>query len=214
MRQNYKFFIKDVPIILTEQPLTLEDKGKETLVIEGADTNKIKDSIEYAETNPFHSRIVIQDNEINKLFQQFKSFFSIVEAAGGMVWSPQQTLLLIYRHQKWDLPKGKMEAGEEPEETASREISEECGVQDISINEFVTTTYHTYWQKNQRVLKITYWFDLISNDPQNINPQTEEGIETIRWMDTNGLQKAMVNTFPSLKILFELGIDKMKDPDF
>jgi len=210
MRQNYKIFIKEIPVILTDQPLAKSDRGKETLVITEANADKVKDAIEYAEANAFHSQIILQHGRVNQLFKTFRSFFNIVEAAGGMVWSPQNALLLIYRHQKWDLPKGKIEEGEDPEKTALREIEEECGVRELTLNDFVTTTYHTYWQQDQRVLKVTYWFDLGCEDPENINPQTEEGIETIRWMDANGLRKAMANTFPNLATLFQLGLERLE----
>lgn len=133
-----------------------------------------------------------------------------MEASGGMVWSKEKALLLIFRHNKWDLPKGKIEDEEAPEETALREVKEECGIQELTLNEFIKTSYHTYWQHDNRFLKITYWFELLCNDPQNINPQTEEGIETIRWMDANGLHKALENTFPNLRTLFRLGLEKMK----
>ncbi len=197
-------------MILTNSELTSTEEEKDTLIIKDADQDKIKDSIDYAEAHPFHSSIILHSKDIGSLFRQFKEFFQVIEAAGGMVWSPEGALLLIYRHQRWDLPKGKIEAGEDPDEAAKREVKEECGIRDLHLNGYVQASYHTFWQHDQRVLKITYWFDILCQDPQNINPQTEEGIETIRWVDNNGLEKALENTFPNLQMLFRVGLDKMR----
>jgi hypothetical protein len=64
----------------------------------------------------------------DKLWQDFTSCFRIIEAAGGLVWNPRGEILFIYRRGKWDLPKGKVDVGEEINEAAVREVKEECGL--------------------------------------------------------------------------------------
>ncbi|QQS63451.1 MAG: NUDIX domain-containing protein [Chitinophagaceae bacterium] len=54
--------------------------------------------------------------------------FKIVEAAGGIVQNENKEILFIYRRNKWDLPKGKIEKKELPENAAAREIEEETGI--------------------------------------------------------------------------------------
>ena len=51
-----------------------------------------------------------------------------VHAAGGLLTDEAGRLLCIHRIGHWDLPKGKLEAGEALEEAAAREVQEECGV--------------------------------------------------------------------------------------
>jgi ADP-ribose pyrophosphatase YjhB (NUDIX family) len=51
----------------------------------------------------------------------------IVMAAGGLVENEHGEILLIYRKKHWDLPKGKLDAGETLEECAVREVEEETG---------------------------------------------------------------------------------------
>ena len=53
-----------------------------------------------------------------ELWDLFKSQFKWIEAAGGVVLNDTNEILLIYRLDKWDLPKGKLEKGEEPNEAA------------------------------------------------------------------------------------------------
>ena len=53
--------------------------------------------------------------------------------------------------------KGDDEAGETIEATALREVAEECGIDKLSIDQFLTTTYH-YFYRNENCLKKTHWF--------------------------------------------------------
>ena len=185
-------------MIITNSPPYGAYDDTNILVVNADYPDQIKQSIDKAETDPaYHSTYLVATNP-DQAFQAFQSYFQPVEAAGGIVWSPYGAILLIFRHGKWDLPKGKLEQGESISEAAEREVAEECGIKALTLNYFYGTSYHTYWQFNQRMLKITYWYDMSCTDPQNINPQTEEGIETIRWMDTQGLQRAMGQTFPNL----------------
>jgi 8-oxo-dGTP pyrophosphatase MutT (NUDIX family) len=65
---------------------------------------------------------------------QFFNAFEWIGAAGGMVKNVNtQKLLFIYRNGFWDIPKGKIEAGENPREAAIREIREEFGLQSLDI---------------------------------------------------------------------------------
>lgn len=59
----------------------------------------------------------------------------MVRAFGGVVWERNSdgTLLLAVvhrpRYDDWSFPKGKVDPGEEPEQTARREVDEETGLQ-------------------------------------------------------------------------------------
>ena len=54
----------------------------------------------------------------------------------------------------WDLPKGKLEIGENPNECAMREVQEECGLNnDLSIIQELNPTYHVYEYGSQSILK-------------------------------------------------------------
>jgi 8-oxo-dGTP pyrophosphatase MutT (NUDIX family) len=59
---------------------------------------------------------------------------STVRAAGGIVWRPgpggATQVALVHRplQDDWTLPKGKMDAGETPEQCALREVEEETGL--------------------------------------------------------------------------------------
>ena len=67
---------------------------------------------------------VVEHPEVEKLFQNFRSAFLQIDAAGGVV-KRDGKLLFIFRNGKWDLPKGKIDEGESIETAALREVEEE-----------------------------------------------------------------------------------------
>ncbi len=122
----------------------------------------------------------------------------LIEAAGGLVQSEKDTYLFIYRHDKWDLPKGKIEKGEEVKVAAVREVEEECGIKVGSLEEKICKTYHAYILKGEVVLKKTHWYKMRCKDQPKLKPQKEEGITDARWFKKNYVGTIAANTFPSI----------------
>ncbi len=73
----------------------------------------------------------------------FVPAFNPVPAAGGIVIRNEK-FLFIFRNGKWDLPKGKIDAGESAEEAALREVAEECGIEGHRIIKKLPSTFHIY----------------------------------------------------------------------
>jgi len=76
-----------------------------------------------------------------------------------------------------------MEKGENPEETAVREVQEECGIQNIGIDHFLFDTYHLFTENKKKRLKITHWYKMHGERNDSLTPQTEEGIEKVEWIN-------------------------------
>ena len=121
-------------------------------------------------------------------------------AAGGAVLNDHNEVLVIFRNVKWDLPKGKVEKGEQVELGAIREVMEETGLENVKIVSKLPKTYHTYLLKGKRVLKETYWFLMASND-EEIRPLAKEGIKKVEWLPESGLDKVMSNTYENIKLI-------------
>ncbi len=140
---------------------------------------------------------------VEELWQAFTEQFTVIEAAGGLTFNPRNELLVINRWGKWDLPKGKMEPGESPAQSALREVEEECGITDLALGEPIFPTYHTYRIGEQPILKVAYWFTLRSSGTEKLIPQTEEGIEEVVWMERERWPEIWENTYANISRLLQ-----------
>jgi len=139
------------------------------------------------------------NENLQRLFGYFSSMFRIIDAAGGLVKNNKGECLFIFRNGKWDLPKGKIEKGEEVEMAAIREVEEECGMTGLTIIKELPPNYHTYFIKKEAILKCTYWFEMSCDDTSALVPQEEEGITDVQWIAIKNFKIVFDNTFESIK---------------
>ncbi|MDR1227400.1 MAG: NUDIX domain-containing protein [Prevotellaceae bacterium] len=137
-------------------------------------------------------------------WERFCSGYKVVEAAGGLVYNPKGERLMIYRRGYWDLPKGKVEKNEKPEECALREVKEECGVHGLSIQKLICTTRHTYREKGQAILKISHWYAMSCDNGNPPIPQTEEDITIAEWSDYKKVTENLRGCYPSISEVFSV----------
>ncbi len=97
--------------------------------------------------------VVLHHANLDFIWTDFLDMFTLQEAAGGLVQNPAQELLVFYRRGSWDMPKGKIDPGETPEQAAVREVQEETGLKQLDLGAFITHSYHTFEQKDRRILK-------------------------------------------------------------
>ena len=71
-------------------------------------------------------KLWVKSDDIESSWSSFKAEFELIVAAGGLV-KKEESYLWIYRNNKWDLPKGKVEKNESVKSAAIREVVEECG---------------------------------------------------------------------------------------
>lgn len=123
-----------------------------------------------------------------------------ITAAGGLVFNPQNRLLMIYRRGVWDLPKGKLDEGETIEECAVREVEEETGLRNIRLGKLVGITHHTYFDtwSSSDVIKETHWFEMRVTGEQQLNPQTEEDITQIEWVSAADAAEYLQNSYKNI----------------
>jgi mutator protein MutT len=137
-----------------------------------------------------------------------KKEFKTIKAGGGLVFN-NKNLLFIYRRKKWDLPKGKLDKGETIEQCAIREIKEETGLKNVSLENFIDTTFHFYYEKEKLTMKETHWFEMTSGETQT-KPQIEEDIEKIIWANETEWNEFFKNSFPSIEQIIKSWKEKGK----
>lgn len=140
-------------------------------------------------------------DDVEKAENRLKKEYKIIKAAGGIVLK-NMDLLMIYRLGNWDFPKGKLEADEKSNVAATREVFEECGVK-AEISSKICSTWHTYTDKDKKILKKTTWYLMDCWDDTELKPQIEEGIEKIEWVSLEDAQIKLKNSFLSLKYVLK-----------
>jgi 8-oxo-dGTP pyrophosphatase MutT (NUDIX family) len=167
----------------------------------------IKSLLHEIKKDEFHAG-VLWNKDLDKLKKVFFKHFTLIEAAGGIVQNSKKEILFIYRLDKWDLPKGKMEKGEKTDECALREVAEETGVTKLNLKEKIGETYHTYDAFGKHFLKITYWYYMACPATQTLVPQTEEDITAIEWVAVKDIKTPLKNTYPSIKDILDKFFDE------
>lgn len=106
-------------------------------------------------------------------------------SAGGLIvfTDNKKTLILLMKDRggNWTFPKGKIEKGEQPEETASREIEEEVGVKDLSVLAALPVSQYWYY-RDGAVKKTVHYFLFRAAKKTSPVVQTEEGISEALWV--------------------------------
>ena len=131
-----------------------------------------------------------------------------IRAAGGIVTRDDGKMLLILRNNRWDLPKGKVEAGETLLQAALRETLEETGVE-ANLSPFTShlspiKTYHIFNLYGGWHLKQTSWFPMAVADSTAVgNPQQEEGITAVEWVSPDEWHRRLEGSYGTLRTLSE-----------
>jgi len=122
----------------------------------------------------------------------------IIQAGGGLVENEKGEVLFMYRRGKWDLPKGKLDPGENLADCAIREVKEETGIRNLELDRFLVVTEHNYQERGFAFIKKTHWWLMKANSNQTLTPQAEEEITELKWIGKSGLPGVLNNTFPNI----------------
>jgi len=152
--------------------------------------------------------ITMATREKSEVEEKIKNNYKVIKAAGGVVIKDGKWLFM-YRRKKWDLPKGKLDKGENSKVAAVREIEEETGVKAI-IRDRICTTWHTYSFNNNRILKRTKWYVLDNLDDSQMSPQAEEQIEKLSWLNNTEAKSILINSFSSIRYVVD-SLKKMQN---
>ncbi len=206
-----KIYIKGKPLFLVDT-ITKEIDDylhrTDTLFIDELNLTTLKTMLQEIEKPDYYAGVFLHHNT-NELLLAFKSQLTVIVAAGGLVYTNDNELLLIFRKGKWDLPKGKLDEGEELETCALREIEEETSASALTIENPLFISYHTYNEKGKNILKESHWFLVKANNKSNLQPQTEEDIEKCEWVPVSELLSYLHNAHASIGDVIATGVRQL-----
>ncbi len=197
----YKVFFNDRKLFLTD------DFSKNFQVCYGLfykyrDKEDLEELIEFYDYLKRIDTLILFHYDIEELRNALRSCFHMVDAAGGVVRNNHGEILIIRRRDKWDLPKGKLDKGESYQHAALREVSEECGINNLTIARPLLSTYHTYRLDNKHILKKTFWFELEYSGKAKPVAQKEEDITDIKWCHEDEIPKLLEDSYGTINDVF------------
>lgn len=191
----YQIFVNHKPIVLTT--VVEKEDGFKNYLLSKVHIGKV---IRDLNTTSLKEVRLIHNKE-DKLLKKFLKLLPNVIAGGGKVYNDKGEILFIYRNDKWDLPKGKIEGKETIEETAIREVVEETGVSGLEITKPLQTTYHIFKRNGKHKIKVTYWFEMKTSFNGKLFPQENEGITKVEWLTPEQSQEVLDNSYANIRDL-------------
>lgn len=198
---HHKVYFADKPFIITDKLQADEERMSSThgtIMLNHYDQASLLQAT-YSLENTAAKAVIVLTDKAGEAFDLFRSFFTQVQTGGGLIKNEQDEYLFIFRRKKWDLPKGKLDDGETIEQCALREVEEETGLQKVTIDKFLTDTWHSYPERGKRILKQSSWYNMSASSAEKLIPQTEEDIEEIAWLPKAQWAFVLQNTFQSIK---------------
>lgn len=191
---SLKIYFGEKPFIISEAPDGQKSSGgKQVFNVSGCVTDNGSNLPD----------MVMTGSSIEALKNEIFSDYKVIKAGGGVVQNSKGEVLLIFRRNMWDLPKGKLDKGETIEECALREVQEETGLTQLRLIQPFTVSYHVYDHHHKKTLKENHWFLMKYSGDEVPTPQTEEDIEIVKWVNIEDLEEYYHKAFPSIKDIFD-----------
>lgn len=147
-------------------------------------------------------------NKFKKYFKRKPAIQDVVRetTAGGIVFrrdAKGQVEILLAQDAKdrWTIPKGHIEPGETPRQTAEREITEETGLKEMKLYHHLGKTQFRYRRQNSLVLMTMHVF-LVKALGDSDALVKEDWMNGIAWFKFNdALDKIEYDTLEKLMLL-------------
>ncbi|HUA13493.1 MAG TPA: NUDIX domain-containing protein [Candidatus Sulfotelmatobacter sp.] len=137
--------------------------------------------------------------------------------SGGIVFRIEpkknklQILLMQDAKNRWTIPKGHVEPGEDPRDTAEREIIEETGLKDLKVYSWLGKVNFRYRRAHTLVL-MTMHIYLVEGrgNTDLLNP--EDWLNDIKWLDaTDAVDKI---AYDDIGKLILLGMQRIRKGEY
>jgi ADP-ribose pyrophosphatase YjhB (NUDIX family) len=196
-----KIYYNNKPLILTDNANAYMDTHVVSMgymLYEGAFPRNFRLAVQHLD-KPGTLGAIIEDESPESLQKEMHKIYTPIMAGGGVVTTGNNDVLMIFRRGKWDLPKGKLDEGEDIAACAVREVSEETGLRDLTLQDKICDTYHVYSQNGESLLKHTVWYHMKGNAADKLTPQKEENILDARWVKEKELPNIIYKSYDAIR---------------
>jgi len=134
--------------------------------------------------------------------------------SGGIVFRRNQKtndleiLLIKDAKNRWTIPKGHVEEGEEPKDTAEREIREETGLQEMLVRDWLGKVNFRY-RRNHTLVLMTMHIYLVQGQGNTDRLHPEDWLSDIQWLPATKAVESIA--YEDIGKLMLLGMKKIRD---
>lgn len=134
--------------------------------------------------------------------------------SGGIVFRRNEetdiveVLLIKDAKNRWTIPKGHVEEGEEPKQTAEREIREETGLQDMKVMQWLGKVNFRY-RRNHTLVLMTMHIYLVEGRGNTNRLHPEDWLSDIQWLPATEAVDAIA--YEDISKLMLAGLKKVRE---